>query len=142
MLTQRFWDKVTKTDGCWLWIGAKNRKGYGHIKIDGKTESAYVLSFTDANGITGPATGKKISIHHRCENPACVRPDHLEAVTYSEHLRKHPRQKAHTCKDGHSFVPRRGRGCQICFHQRRIAYHQDALDSLRKLIGQPVPATA
>jgi hypothetical protein len=32
-----------------------------------------------------------IEIHHRCENRACVRPDHLEALTAAQHLRLHGR---------------------------------------------------
>ena len=32
---KRFWEKVKKTDGCWTWMGAKDRKGYGKFSIGG-----------------------------------------------------------------------------------------------------------
>ena len=29
---ERFWSKVQKADGCWLWMAAKNEHGYGRLR--------------------------------------------------------------------------------------------------------------
>jgi hypothetical protein len=34
---ERFFEKVVKTDGCWVWLGSKGRRGYGalHVIVNG-----------------------------------------------------------------------------------------------------------
>ncbi len=68
-----FWKKVRKTDGCWLWTGSINNKGYGQVRINDRSCLAHRVSFEMANG-TLPAG---LWVLHRCDTPACVRPDHL-----------------------------------------------------------------
>ena len=76
-LADRFWPKVRKTDCCWLWTGTVDRRGYGNIgrggRSDGKIKAhraAWML-----NG--GEDTGSR-DLCHRCDTPACVRPDQAE----------------------------------------------------------------
>jgi len=72
-LEERFWMKVMKTDGCWLWTGAKDGQGYGQI-WDRQTQrllAAHRLSWTLTHG------APKGDVLHRCDTPACVRPEHL-----------------------------------------------------------------
>jgi len=71
---ERFWPKVKKTKGCWLWEGTKNNMGYGmFMRVSPKKELAHRVSWALAYGSIPP--GKNIL--HKCDNPACVRPDHL-----------------------------------------------------------------
>jgi hypothetical protein len=73
----RFWPKVDKTDGCWLWTAATNEFGYGIFRIDGRNVRAHRWAYED---LVGPIP-KGLVLDHLCRTPACVRPDHLEPVT-------------------------------------------------------------
>lgn len=79
-LGRRFWAKVNKSDDCWEWTACKNSAGYGQIRINGKAELAHRVSWELANGPIPDA----MYVLHRCDNPSCVRPDHLFLGTSSD----------------------------------------------------------
>ncbi len=109
----RFWAKVTKTETCWIWNGAKASK-YGHGKF-GKMK-AHRWAYEDA---IGPIP-EGLTIDHLCRVPACVNPAHLEPVTLAENLRRQGAAKTH-CPQGHPLSgpnlyrdPSGFRHCRIC----------------------------
>lgn len=120
-IASRFWGRVNKTDSCWLWTAGKVR-GYGTIAHRGRQHYAHRWSYEQAKG----EIPEGYEIDHLCRVPACVNPDHLEAVTKKENILRGTSPQADNarkshCKNGHplsgeNLVTRSdgGRRCRIC----------------------------
>lgn len=71
---ERFWAFTKKTDGCWLWTGATADGGYGVMPLRHVSERrAHRFSWTLHFGPIPDG----LDVCHTCDNPPCVRPDHL-----------------------------------------------------------------
>ena len=70
-LEERFWAKVKKTRRCWIWTGTTPNK-YGMIRCP-PMRPAHRVSWEIHYG----PIPKDMCVLHRCDNPPCVRPDHL-----------------------------------------------------------------
>lgn len=90
---------------CWVW-GKYKHEGYGRIHVSGKSciqahRHAYEL-------VKGPIPDGCV-IDHLCRNRACFNPDHLEAVSSEENIRRGIKNVLYTppthCKNGHPFGP-------------------------------------
>lgn len=90
---ERFFAKVRITPGCWLWLGATDRKGYGRFSIGPSRDihgrrrnsmrGAHQVSFE----MHGGTYEKGPCVLHRCDRPECVNPAHLFAGTLLDNVR-------------------------------------------------------
>jgi hypothetical protein len=125
--------RVDEASGCWVWTGAKNALGYGLASKPGIKRQfrahrvAYEL-------LRGPIPDGLV-IDHKCRNPSCVNPDHLEPVTQGENVKRgragwQNKIKTH-CVNGHEFtaentITRNGshRDCRACRTARLQAFYE------------------
>lgn len=75
---RRFWLKVFKQgDGCWLWWGAIGKGGYGNFWIGPLSDGVYARAHNVSYILAGNPSPAGLNVLHDCDNPRCVRPDHL-----------------------------------------------------------------
>lgn len=122
----RFWSKVDRTDGCWLWHGWKTADGYGRFDIGDRKVLAHRFAY-ESN--VGPIPDGLV-LDHLCRVRDCVNPAHLEAVTVAENNRRGfgPVQafalRTH-CAEGHPLgpaTPGKRRVCRPCANERNRRY--------------------
>lgn len=90
-VAERFEVKFQRNQGgCWPWTAAKDRHGYGiyRAKRNGKWTMVRAHRFSYEHHV-GPIPDG-LDLHHKCENRACVNPDHLEPLARKAHMLAHP----------------------------------------------------
>lgn len=117
-LPDRFWAKCTPepNSGCWLWLAASNRDGYGVFS----DRLAHRISYAALSKEIGPG----LELDHLCRVRSCVNPEHVEPVTHYENTMRGEslaaRQARQThCRRGHEFTEANTL-LRLGLHDRRI----------------------
>ena len=130
-VSQRFWEKVSKGDGCWDWKSCKTVSGYGAFSVGNKMQYAHRYSYED---FVGPIPAG-LQLDHLCRNRGCVNPAHLEPVSQKVNLLRGMSPPAlnsrkDSCSRGHEYTventyryPDGSRKCRTCRDEYRREYH-------------------
>lgn len=100
---RRFWAKVDGDGECWLWTGCLMHKDYGQYRSpDGRTILAHRMAWI----LTYGEIPDELCVLHVCDEPRCVRPDHLWLGTKADNNRDMAAKGRHASRKGTAYLPR------------------------------------
>lgn len=70
---------------CTEWLWGRDEKGYGLMWFEGATRRVHRVAYCLANGLSLSDISGMV-IRHKCDNPGCCNPDHLEDGTQKENV--------------------------------------------------------
>ena len=116
-LLERIQSKYAEDEnGCWIWNAARDRHGYGHIKVGGRLGRLLRAHRVAYELLVGPIP-EGLQLDHLCRVRSCINPAHLEPVTSGENTRRSPWNSATHCRNGHARPidsPAGRRRCLVC----------------------------
>lgn len=134
---EKFLSKISidPISGCWNWIGAISKGGYGLMMVRPRTLRAHRISYDIFIGLTN----LDLVIDHVCRNKKCCNPIHLREVSATTNCMENSigiapiRKKQTHCIHGHEFtksntIAKYGglRGCREC--KKRIDKNRNKVD--------------
>ena len=78
----KFVDKISSKEGCWLWLGYKNEDGYGIFRYGKRMIGAHRVSWV----LFKKNIEKGNQINHICDVRNCVNPEHLYEGTQQDNV--------------------------------------------------------
>lgn len=74
---------TVQESGCWEWSGSRYPRGYGRVPAKGTTLGAHRVAY---EAWVGPIP-KGLLVRHKCDNPPCINPEHLEVGTNLDNMK-------------------------------------------------------
>lgn len=94
---ERFASKTAaQPNGCVLWLGAKDKDGYGKFQLNGGGRQLHVRAHRYAFFLARGAWPTDLALH-TCDTAACVNPDHLEDGDQGKNVRDCVTRGRHRC---------------------------------------------
>jgi hypothetical protein len=137
---------VRQPNGCLEWTGSISPKGYGRIRVNGKSLFTHRFAWELVNG---PIPDGVLIRHYVCDNPPCCEPTHLRPGTQTDNMADmvakgrsgtRPGSAVTHCPDGHEYTsentyvkPDGGRECRACRpkHRAKRKHLKKAYDAAR-----------
>ncbi|UWI83487.1 endonuclease [Ralstonia phage BHDT_So9] len=83
---------------CKEFSGGKNKDGYGQRKHKGKVVGAHRVAYCEHNNVPIESIAGVV-IRHKCDNPRCIEPTHLEPGTHAQNMQdrreRRPKEAGH-----------------------------------------------
>lgn len=112
-------------NGCWIWEGPLDNNGYGVLMRGYARFRAHQYTYRWMVG----DVPEGLELDHLCSVRRCCNPDHLEAVTHAENMRRSKNMgqanaaKTH-CPQGHEYTHRNINNERVCRTCQREAWQR------------------
>ena len=80
-------------NGCWICTShGRDRDGYSRLMINQKTTGVHRFVYARTHG----SISNDVVVRHKCDNPTCINPDHMEIGIQSDNVRDSLKRNRHS----------------------------------------------